>query len=185
MLSRTRAAVAASAVIVAAGAVVSAVAAGTSNPIGAVNTVSAMPSLDVRIAARINVARAQFNLPRVRLSRSLKAAANAHSYEMARDGYFSHDSADGTSPWKRLSRYYPRAGYRRYEVGEALLWYSPVVDAATAVHAWLTSPEHRAILLSHGFREIGVSAVHATAANGSFQGDEVTLVTADFGVRSR
>jgi uncharacterized protein YkwD len=104
---------------------------------------------------------------------------------MARDGYFSHDSADGTSPWKRLSRYYPRAGYRRYEVGEALLWYSPVVDAATAVHAWLTSPEHRAILLSPGFREIGVSAVHATAANGSFQGDEVTLVTADFGVRSR
>jgi len=185
VLPRTRSAVATVAVIVAAGAVVSAVPAGTSHPIGAVNTVSAMPSLDVGIASRINVARAQFGLQPVRLSRLLGAAARAHSYEMARDGYFSHDSADGTSPWMRLSRYYSHAGYRRYKVGETLLWYSPVVDAATAVHTWLTSPEHRAILLSPGFREIGVSAVHATAADGSFRGDEVTLVTADFGVRSR
>ena len=181
MLSRTRAAVAVSAVIVAAGAVVSAVAGGTSNPIGVVNTNISGPVL----FEPLTVAGSMLGFPGVVFPGSLKAAAGAHSYEMARDGYFSHDSADGTSPWKRLSRYYPRAGYRRYEVGEALLWYSPVVDAATAVHAWLTSPEHRAILLSPGFREIGVSAVHATAASGSFQGDEVTLVTADFGVRSR
>ena len=185
MPSRTRAALAAAAVIVVAGSVVSAVPAGTSRHAGAANVLSAMPSLDTQIAARINVARAQYGLPRVRVSRALKAAASAHSYEMARNGYFSHDSADGTSAFKRLLRFYPSAGYRRWQVGEALLWYSPGTDAATAVHDWLTSPEHRAILLTAAFREIGVSAVHATAADGSFHGDEITVVTADFGVRSR
>jgi uncharacterized protein YkwD len=104
---------------------------------------------------------------------------------MARDGFFSHDSADGTSPWARLGRFYPSAGYRQWQIGETLLWSSPDVGAAGAVHDWLTSPEHRAILLTPGFREIGVSAVHATAASGSFGGDEVTLVTADLGFRAR
>ena len=72
-------------------------------------------------------------------------------------------------PWKRLAHYYPSRGITaagrsaRRCSGTRPTW------MRRAVHVWLTSPEHRAILLTASFREIGVSAVHATAAAGSFQ----------------
>jgi uncharacterized protein YkwD len=185
VLPRTRTALAAAAAIVVAGVLVSAVSAGTIRQAGRTNVLSAMPSLDRQIVAGINAARARRGLTRLRISAALRTAAHAHSCEMARGGYFSHDSADGSPPWTRLARYYPSAGYSRWQAGEAMLWYSPGTDAAQAVHDWLTSPEHRAILLAPAFREIGVSAEHATVAGGSFHGDEVTVVTADFGVRNR
>ena len=47
----------------------------------------------------------------------------------------------------------------------------------------MKSPEHRANLLSAKWREIGLSAVHVQAAPGTFDGLDVTIVTADFGVR--
>jgi uncharacterized protein YkwD len=189
VLLRTRpglalaAAVAAAAVV--AGLSVSAVSFAAARRVGSRDVVTAVRSLDVQIAARINAVRAEHGLGRLRLSPSLQSAADFHSYEMVRGGFFSHDSADGSSPWKRLARFYPSGGYRRWEVGETLLWYSPGVDAASAVHTWLTSPEHRAILLAPTFREVGVSALHSTAASGDFQGEEVTLITADFGARTR
>jgi uncharacterized protein YkwD len=185
VLPRTRAALATAAAIVVAGASVSAVSAAAPLRAHARNLVTALPALDRQVIAGINAARAQHGLGRLRLSLRLRAAATFHSYEMARDGFFSHDSANGASPWTRLARYYPSAGYTRWQVGETLLWYSPDVGAAGVVHDWLTSPEHRAILLTGAFREIGVAAVHSTAATGDFNGDEITLVTADFGFRAR
>lgn len=174
--SRTRAALATAAAVLVAGGSVGAAAAPS-------NVVTALPTLDRQVIAGINAARAQHGLGRLRLSLGLRAAARSHSYEMARRGFFSHDSANGASPWVRLAHYYPSAGYTSWQVGETLLWAQPDVDAAGVVHDWLASPEHRAILLTGAFREIGVSAVHATAASGEF-GGEVTLVTADFGVRT-
>ena len=41
------------------------------------------------------------------------------------------------------------------------------------------------ILLDPSWREVGVSAVQDSAAPGDFQGLQATIVTADFGVRSR
>jgi uncharacterized protein YkwD len=184
VLPRARVALAAAMSIVVAGTVVSSVGAASALRAGAVNTVSAMPALDTQIAAGINAARTGRGLPRLRLSAPLRAAARSHSLEMARDGYFSHDSADGTSAWKRLLRYYPSAAYRRWEAGETLVWYSPGMDAAQAVQNWLSSPQHRAILLTPSYREIGVSSVHASDAGGAFGDAEITVVTADFGFRS-
>jgi uncharacterized protein YkwD len=184
VLPRTRVALAAALSIVVAGTLVSTVGAAPTRRAGTVNVLTAMPTLDTQIAAGINAARAGYGLARLRISPALRSAARSHSLEMARDGYFSHDSADGTSAWKRLLRFYPSTGFRRWQAGETLLWYSPGVDAAQAVHDWLTSPEHRAILLTPAYREIGVSAVHATDAGGAFGDVETTVVTADFGFRS-
>ena len=47
------------------------------------------------------------------------------------------------------------------------------------IYLWMHSPEHRAILLTAGYREIGVSAAHATDAGGAFGDAEITVVTAD------
>ena len=186
MLPRTRAALAvAAAVIVAASSVAAAEFDSTAASARSRNVVTAMPLLDSRLVATINAARAGHGLPRLRVSVRLRASASYHSYEMAGQGFFSHDSLDGTSPSKRLARFYTPRGYRKWQVGETLLWWSPDVDAARVVHEWLANPQHHAILLAPAFREIGVSALHETAAAGDFQGDEVTLITADFGVRRR
>ena len=102
---------------------------------------------------------------------------------MARRGYFSHSSADGSSFDRRIGRFYAVGRSRYWSVGENLLWSSPDVDAGGALRMWLASAPHRAVLLTARWREIGLSAVHVTVAPGAYGGNEVTIVTADFGVR--
>jgi uncharacterized protein YkwD len=48
---------------------------------------------------------------------------------------------------------------------------------------WLNSPSHRRTLLTAEWREIGLGAVHVASAPGAYGGREVTILTADFGVR--
>jgi uncharacterized protein YkwD len=102
---------------------------------------------------------------------------------MVQKGYFSHDSANGNSFWKRIASFYGYRGYRNWSVGENLLWSSPDLTPAGGLRMWMTSPEHRANLLDRGWREVGLSAVHVDRAPGVFGGDQVTVVTADFGFR--
>jgi uncharacterized protein YkwD len=149
------------------------------------DAVATLTALDTSIVQVLNAARAEHGLAPLAVSTRLASAATFHSREMLRDGYFSHDSAGGGSAGKRIGRFYPATGYRSWQIGEALLWFSPTVDAASAVRSWLESPPHRAILLSSSYREIGVSALHSAAAGGSFGGIELTMITADFGARTR
>jgi uncharacterized protein YkwD len=104
---------------------------------------------------------------------------------MARRGYFSHDSANGGSFSQRIAQSYPARGFRSWSVGENLVWGGPDIAAARAFRLWLASPPHRANLLTSRWREIGLSAVHATSAPGVYGGRPATIVTADFGARSR
>ena len=131
----------------------------------------------------INTFRHSHGLRRLRLSQALTAAARQHSTEMAVRGYFSHSSADGSSFDRRIARYYPMGRGRYWAVGENLLWSSPTVDASGAMRMWKDSPAHRENLLGAVWRDIGVSAVHVLSAAGAYGGHEVTIVTADFGVR--
>jgi uncharacterized protein YkwD len=146
---------------------------------------SARPQLGVQILADINRVRSAHHLRPVRRSSGLTASAGAHSLEMIDDGYFAHNSPGGGAFWRRIERYYGSTSFHSWLVGETLLWASPGIDAGSAVHDWLTSPEHRKILLDPRWQEIGVSALHATAAPGAYGGREATVVTADFGVRNR
>jgi uncharacterized protein YkwD len=47
----------------------------------------------------------------------------------------------------------------------------------------MASPEHRDNILTPRWREIGISALHVPAAPGTYHGQEVTVITTDFGVR--
>jgi uncharacterized protein YkwD len=130
----------------------------------------------------VNALRAAHGLRPLRLSRELTAAAAQHSQEMAADGYFAHESVNGQPFWERIRNWYrPLRG--RWSVGENLLWSSPGVTARGAIRMWMASPEHRAILLGAGWREVGFAAVHEPRARGAYHGREVTILTADFGVR--
>src|SRR6266566_2310924 len=135
------------------------------------------------VAAQVNVVRLQHGLRALRVSVKLNQAAGEHTAQMARRGYFSHSSADGTAFWKRIQRFYGSGGFRFWSVGENLLWSSPDVDAPGAIRMWLNSPEHRANLLSTQWREVGISVVHVPRAGGVYGGRPATIVTSDFGVR--
>ena len=142
-------------------------------------------ALEAQALSAINLARAQHGLRPLRVSLRLGGAARQHSTQMASAGYFSHSSADGTAFWRRIGSFYGSQGYRYWSVGENLLWASPSVDARGMVRMWMGSAEHRANLLGGRWREIGLSAVHVPSAPGVYAGREVTIVTCDFGVRSR
>jgi uncharacterized protein YkwD len=143
----------------------------------------ALSPLESGVLGEINALRGQHHLTALRLSAPLSAAARSHTREMAADGYFEHESADGSAFWKRIDGFYPSRHSSYWAVGENLLWASPDIDAGGALQSWLESPPHRANMLSPKWREIGIASVHASAAPGDFAGQDVTIVTTDFGVR--
>jgi uncharacterized protein YkwD len=131
----------------------------------------------------INVFRRAHGLAPVHVSTQLTKAARQHSREMASQGYFGHSSGNGSVFWKRIKRFYGSKSWGLWSVGENLLWSSPGVSPAHALKMWKASPEHRKNLLTARWREIGISAVHAPEAPGTYRGLPVTIVTTDFGVR--
>ncbi len=160
-----------------------AVSASTSAVASVDSSARSLASLQSGVLSEINSLRRSHGLVPLHLSASLSGAARQHSLEMAARGYFAHESANGQPFDRRIARYYPMGQRHYWSVGENLLWSSPDVDARGALQMWLNSPEHRANLLTARWREIGLSAVHATSAPGTYGGRQVTIVTADFGVR--
>ncbi|SRR6266516_212408 len=143
----------------------------------------AVASLESGVLADINSLRRSHGLAQLRLSPALGAAARQHSESMAAKGYFAHESADGSSFWRRVRGFYTSKKFGFWSVGENLLWSSPDIDADGALQMWMNSPPHRANLLTARWREVGISAVHVVGAQGVYGGNDVTIVTADFGVR--
>ena len=142
-----------------------------------------LTSLESGVLQQLNAIRVQHGLVPLKISARLTASADQHSAEMGADGYFEHNSHDGTAFWKRIAHWYASTGYGYWSVGENLLWSSPDVDPKHALELWMNSPEHRANILAPRWREIGVSAVHVQAAPGTYRGLDVTIITTDFGVR--
>ncbi|HTS72695.1 MAG TPA: CAP domain-containing protein [Gaiellaceae bacterium] len=149
---------------------------------GSVSTAAALQSA---LVAKVNALRAAHGLATLRVVTSLRSAATFHSTEMAKVGYFSHNSANGTSFAKRIASFYTLSGYQRWAVGENLLWASPDVGAVQAMKLWMNSAPHRQNLLDPRWRDMGLSAVHSTSAPGVYGNAAATIVTADFGVRAK
>ena len=147
------------------------------------STSTSVASLESGLLQQLNAVRTDRGVSALRLNGKLAAAAEQHSREMADDGYFQHDSFDGTSFSDRIAKWYPFANYRSWLVGENLLWSSPSVEPSGAVAMWMRSPAHRANILNPRWREIGIGVVYSTSARGAFTHLPVTIITTDFGVR--
>jgi uncharacterized protein YkwD len=145
---------------------------------------TAEDQIEMPVVQLINEIRAEHGLRPLKVSAKLAQAAETHAVSMGTEGYFDHTSSDGTSFWKRIARFFPQEGFRRWTVGENLLWASPRVTPNEALQMWLGSPGHRRVLLSPAWTHIGLAAVHITDAPGIFDGFDVTIVAADFGARS-
>lgn len=139
-------------------------------------------ALEAALLGEINELRTEHGLAPLRPSPGLSTAAEQHSEAMGEHGFFAHESSDGSAFWRRIERAYPRRGHRLWGVGENLAW-GTELTAETAIDLWLASPLHRRNLLHPRWREIGIAAVRVPGAPGVFGGQDVTIVTTDFGVR--
>jgi uncharacterized protein YkwD len=127
----------------------------------------------------INQARSQHQLGALRTKGLLERAATAHSRDMVRRDFFSHDSPSGTTPQQRIDRTGYLDGARTWAVGETIAWGSGgYATPSSIVRGWLNSPGHRAILLDNRYRDLGIGiAIGAPSGGGG------ATFTGDFGMR--
>ena len=148
-------------------------------PVAAPPTATAIAG---QILDALNAMRRERGLVPLRANVPLARAAAEHSRDMVANGYFAHDSPDESFA-DRLERFYSSAHARSWSVGENLLRTSRPLDAAGALAIWTTSPPHRRQMLSPAWRDVGIAAASRAGAPGVYGGQNVTVVTADFGVR--
>ena len=128
----------------------------------------------------INEARAEHSLSALRTTSALERAASAHSRDMVRRDFFSHESPSGTTPQQRIDRTGYLSGARSWAVGETIAWGTGgYATPSSIVRGWLRSPGHRAILLDGRYRDLGIGiALGAPNAGGGG-----ATFTGDFGAR--
>jgi uncharacterized protein YkwD len=119
------------------------------------------------VVRAINKARGQHGIKRLRSAPRLARAADVHTRSMLVRNYFSHGAFA-----QRVRRY---VSFRR--IGETIAW-SSRCSARGIVRMWLNSPGHRAVLLSRGYRRVGVGR-----RTGRLGSTRACVVTADFGSR--
>jgi uncharacterized protein YkwD len=124
----------------------------------------------------VNRTRRAHGLPRFNRNRRLQRSADYHCWDMLNANFFAHASSNGTSFQRRVKRF-----TRKRRIGENLA-YLPSRNARDAaskiVQMWMSSPGHRAALLSPVFSRIGIARRIGTW--GDFR---VAVYTADFASR--
>src|SRR3954469_15445362 len=73
------------------------------------------------VVKRVNRLRGQYGLRGLHRDRRLARAADSHSRDMLRAGFFAHESSTGESPYTRIRR------YRRVNLIGETLAYQPVI----------------------------------------------------------
>jgi len=157
-------------------------------PAGA-RTVFQHDAAEKKLVHRINHVRANHGLEPMRAVTRLTRAATRHSNSMAKVGYFRHELRH-KGKWKPFGAwirwYWPGPDYTSWSAGENLAWGAPGLGVRRTVSLWMHSPGHRANLLSKDWDRVGVSIVHVTDPVGYYKDfSEATIVTADFGRRSK
>lgn len=117
----------------------------------------------------------------LRSDERLARAARRHSNAMDAANFFSHSSPSGSSPVGRIRSTGYLAGASSWAIAENLHWGSggPATPKAT-VTSWMSSPSHRASMLSPRFRQVGVGVAKGAPTPGVAG---AAIYTADFGYR--
>lgn len=119
------------------------------NPPARACTAPPMEELQVHLAA-VNAERGKSGRMPLALDPGLAQLAQAHACDMARRGYFSHTSPDGSTMVSRARR----AGLSNYcSIGENIA--RGHADVPSAMASWLRSPGHRRNILDRDFTHVG------------------------------
>ena len=143
-------------------------------------TAENLPAVRAAILCLHNKIRVEHGLPSLKENTRLRATATGHSSEMIQDGYFAHDSQNGTSFSDRIlaGRYVKRNA--AWTLGENLAWGTGELSTpAKIMDEWMHSAGHRANILKGAYREIGIGirlGIPTDATVGA-------TVTADFGAK--
>jgi uncharacterized protein YkwD len=120
-------------------------------------------AVERRAFEQTNAARAENGLPQLVWDAELCRMARAHSEQMAKLGYFSHETPDGLQLKERAHE----SGILHFRViGENIAYNKGYDDpGGFAVERWLTSSGHRANMLYAGFQGSAIGSY--VAADGS------------------
>jgi uncharacterized protein YkwD len=115
------------------------------------------------LACEIARVRARRDLRRLRPDERLDKAARRHAADMVERHYFSHHSPGGEDVSDRARRSGYAKGTCSWRLGEVLAWgVAGRSTAAATVRAWMDSPDHRRILVSRRYSDLGLGAVAGT-----------------------
>jgi uncharacterized protein YkwD len=101
----------------------------------------------------VNSDRAKQGLSPLSINPSLSLAAFAKAEDMLSRKYFAHIAPDGTKPWFWMKS----LGYNYVYAGENLA--SGFEDAQELQKSWMSSPTHRANILSPFYSDTGVAVI--------------------------
>lgn len=107
----------------------------------------------------VNQDRIAQGLSELTLNPTLNLAAMAKAEDMLNRDYFSHDGPDGKEPWY----WFKALGYNYSYAGENLA--EGYTDPIDLEHSWMTSPSHRANILSPFYSEVGLAVVNENDRN--------------------
>lgn len=120
---------------------------------------------ELKVVKLVNARRAAKGCKPLHIDHRLRKAAYLHSRDMGRRHYFSHQSADGRSPWDRIkAQGYTKPSAENIASGQS----SPTA----VMDAWMHSSGHRTNILNCASKAIGV---------GVWQGKGGPIWTQDFG----
>jgi uncharacterized protein YkwD len=123
---------------------------------------SNLTSLEAELLAKVNRVRGDHHLIPLARRSDLDRVALAHSIDMARRGYFSHQSPEGENAVDRLQQH----GVTDMRLAAENLGKTTQSDpSAQIVQSWLQSPDHRGNLLAPALNFTGIGI--ARGADGS------------------
>lgn len=139
-------------------------------PFGISMLAQVFPSTVVELTNRD---RAMLALPRLDIDPLLMRAAQMKAEDMRDQGYFSHRSPKGITPWY----WFDAVGYPYSYAGEnlALNYY----DSEEVLDAWMESQSHYSNIVSKNFAQVGVGV-----ATGTYDGRPAVFIAQFFGKRA-
>lgn len=120
----------------------------------------------------LNSERSDLKLGKLKENALLNKAASLKANDMMQNGYFSHTSPTGVTPWY----WFKKVGYDYKSAGENLG--VGFVDSNELHQAWNESPSHKANLVNKNYKDIGISFLE-----GNFQGSQTIIVVQLFGAQ--
>ena len=109
----------------------------------------------------LNQNRAELGLTTLQENEKLNLAAELKAKDMIGNGYFSHNSPKGVTPWA----WFKQVDYKYKYAGENLA--VGFVDSKNVYDAWYNSSSHKANLLNKNYKEVGTAVVQGFGENKS------------------
>ncbi|MER3486658.1 MAG: hypothetical protein C4345_12510 [Chloroflexota bacterium] len=116
-------------------------------------------SEECAMLAKINAYRHAYGKAALKLSRTLGAAAEHHSRDMAASNTFSHTLSNGTTWSQNITNHgYPTGTYRAENIAAGY------ARAADTFSQWKNSSSHRANMLRSTYKAIGIGRAYSSTS---------------------